>query len=78
MQIKRYVAATMREAIAQVREEQGPDAVILSNRRTDEGMEVIAAIDYDEALVARALGQIAPRRAASPAAGPAPGTRSPS
>ena len=40
----------MRAALAQVRAEQGPDAVILSSRRVDEGIEVIAAIDYDEAL----------------------------
>lgn len=65
MQIKRYVAATMREAIAQVREEQGPDAVILSNRRIDEGMEVIAAIDYDAALISHALAQSAPRKPAA-------------
>jgi flagellar biosynthesis protein FlhF len=40
----------MRAALAQVRAEQGPDAVILSSRRGDEGIEVIAAVDYDEAL----------------------------
>jgi flagellar biosynthesis protein FlhF len=54
MKIKRYTAASMREALAQVRAEQGPDAVILSSRRGDEGIEVIAAIDYDEALFADA------------------------
>jgi flagellar biosynthesis protein FlhF len=51
MKIKRFVAATMREAIRLVREEQGPDAVILSNRRVEDGIEVVAAVDYDEALV---------------------------
>lgn len=35
-----------------VRDEQGPDAVILSNRRIDGGIEVVAAIDYDERLLA--------------------------
>ena len=50
MKIKRYMAVSMRAALAQVRAEQGPDAVILSSRRVDEGMEVIAAVDYDEAL----------------------------
>ena len=64
MKIKRYVAPTMREAIAQVREEQGPEAVILSNRRIDGGMEVIAAIDYDEGLMTQAVAQLAPKRAA--------------
>ena len=33
-----------------VREEQGPDAVILSNRRVDGGVEIVSAVDYDEAL----------------------------
>ena len=50
MKIKRYTAVSMREALAQVRAEQGPDAVILSSRRGDDGIEVIAAVDYDEAL----------------------------
>ncbi|MBT8137869.1 MAG: flagellar biosynthesis protein FlhF [Gammaproteobacteria bacterium] len=47
MKIKRYVAPDMRRAMRQVRDKQGPDAVILSSRRTTEGVEVIAAIDYD-------------------------------
>jgi len=51
MNIKRYFAADMRQAIRLVREEQGPDAVILSNRKVDGGVEIVAAIDYDEALV---------------------------
>jgi flagellar biosynthesis protein FlhF len=39
-----------------VRQDQGPDAVILSNRRVEGGIEVIAAVDYDEALMQHALG----------------------
>ena len=54
MKIKRYMAVSMRTALAQVRAEQGPDAVILSSRRVEEGIEVIAAVDYDEALFAEA------------------------
>src|SRR3984893_11834922 len=54
MKIKRYMADSMRAALAQVRVEQGPDAVILSSRRVAEGSEVIAAVDYDEALFAGA------------------------
>ncbi|HEY0749226.1 MAG TPA: flagellar biosynthesis protein FlhF [Steroidobacteraceae bacterium] len=57
MKIKRYTAASMRAALALVRAEQGPDAVILSSRRSDEGIEVIAAVDYDEALFADANRQ---------------------
>jgi len=54
MKIKRFVAPDMRQAMREVREEQGPDAVILSTRRLDEGVEIIAAVDYDEALVREA------------------------
>src|SRR5271154_814421 len=50
MKIKRYTANSMRAALAQVRAEQGVDAVILSSRRGEDGIEVIAAVDYDEAL----------------------------
>ena len=32
MKIKRYTAVSMRAALAQVRAEQGPDAVILSSQ----------------------------------------------
>jgi len=80
MKIKRHMAASMRAALAQVRAEQGPDAVILSSRRIEEGIEVIAAVDYDEALFLGATSNRAPGRpateepasAAAPARGPAP------
>ena len=51
MKIKRYFAADMRQALQMVREEQGPDAVILSNRKVDAGVEIVAAMDYDAAAV---------------------------
>lgn len=50
MKIKRYFASDIRQAIRRVREEQGPDAVILSNRRVEGGIEIVAAIDYDESM----------------------------
>ena len=50
MKVKRFFAPDMRQAIKKVREDQGPDAVILSNRQVDGGIEIIAAVDYDEAL----------------------------
>jgi flagellar biosynthesis protein FlhF len=67
VKIKRYMAASMRAALSQVRAEQGPDAVILSSRRTPEGIEVIAAVDYDEALFVDATRQ---RTAAAQAPAP--------
>src|SRR5690349_24215520 len=47
-------------------EEQGPDSGILATRKVDEGIEIIAAVDYDEALVREAA-----RHGASPAEPPA-------
>lgn len=47
MKIKHYRAADMRTALRQVRDAQGPDAVILSSRRVQGGVEVEAAVDYD-------------------------------
>jgi flagellar biosynthesis protein FlhF len=72
MKIKRYTAASMRAALALVRAEQGPDAVILSSRRGDDGIEVIAAVDYDEALFADAKRQPGAPIIAAPAAVSAP------
>src|SRR3984957_11326160 len=87
MKIKRYTAESMRAALAQVRAEQGPDAVIPSSRRIEDGIEVIAAVDYDEGLFAAATRQRtpdpvapqppAPAIVAAPAATPrAPATQS--
>jgi len=70
MKIKRFVAADMRTAMNLVRKEHGPDAVILSNRRIEEGVEIVAAAHYDETAVQRAL------EAARPAPPPAPKPRS--
>lgn len=72
MKIKRYTAASMRAALDQVRTEQGPDSVILSSRRVEEGIEVIAAVDYDEALMAGAARQYAPADSVQPPAAPPP------
>ncbi len=51
MKIKRFKAPDMRQAIKMVREEHGADAVILSNRKVDDGIEIISAIDYDESYI---------------------------
>lgn len=67
MRIKRFIAPDMRTALRMVREEQGADAVILSNRTVSQGIEVVAATDYDERLVQQALRSAA---ATAPAAAP--------
>ncbi|MCI2246353.1 flagellar biosynthesis protein FlhF [Xanthomonas sp. PPL568] len=77
MKIKRFVAPDMRTAFRMVRDEHGPDAVILSNRRTDEGIEIVAASNYDEALVQRALDAVRPDEAPRAAAAQAPAAPAP-
>jgi flagellar biosynthesis protein FlhF len=79
MKIKRFLAGSMREAIRHVREELGDDAVILSNRRVAGGLEVVAATDYDAALMQAAVRRQdsaepteAPAATAAPDSGSAP------
>ena len=72
MKIKRFVATDMRQAMREVREEQGPDAVILSTRRIADGIEIIAALDYDEALMREASRQGAPAVETAPASAEQP------
>lgn len=76
MKIKHYKAPDMRTALRQVRDAQGPDAVILSSRRIAGGVEVVAAIDYDgeEAMTEQLAQSAAPadgRRSVSYGAAPA-------
>jgi flagellar biosynthesis protein FlhF len=55
MRLKLYRAAGMAEAIAQVRRELGPDALILASRSVADGVEVTAAIDPVDASGDEAL-----------------------
>ena len=48
MKIKRFFAADIRQAMRMVKEELGADAVIMSNRTVDGGIEIVAARDFDE------------------------------
>src|SRR5690606_29333498 len=47
MTVKRFVAPDMRRALDLVRQEMGPDAIILSSQRTREGVEIITSTDID-------------------------------
>ena len=42
MNMKKFVATTSREALRLIRIEMGADAVILSNRKVDDGVEIVA------------------------------------
>lgn len=54
MKIKRFRAKDMRQALTKVRETFGPDAVIMSDQSVGDGVEVVAAIDFDESVVSSA------------------------
>ncbi|MGJ8691901.1 MAG: flagellar biosynthesis protein FlhF [Thalassotalea sp.] len=45
MKIKRFVAKDMRSALEQIKDELGADAVIMSNKKIPEGVELMAAVD---------------------------------
>ncbi len=64
MKVKRIFAPDMRQAMRRVREEIGPDAVIISNHRVAGGVEVVAARE-DEYEAAQA--ELKRNRAARPA-----------
>ena len=40
----------MRSALAQIKEELGADAVIMSNKKIPEGVELMAAVDYNQSV----------------------------
>lgn len=68
MKVRRYIAPDIRSALNQVRDAQGPDAVILSQRKVDGGIEVITADGNTGSLIANSPNdrpQIARSRAAS-------------
>jgi len=56
MKMKRYFAADARTALRELREEQGDEAIILSNRKVSGGVEIIAALDYEDSLESASLG----------------------
>lgn len=61
MKIKRFVAKDMRTALTEVKEFLGPDAIILSNKKVAEGVEIVAAIDQEPAPAAKPAPAAQPR-----------------
>lgn len=51
MQVKRFVAADMRRALELVRQDLGPDAIILSSNRIAEGVELLTTMGSDSELL---------------------------
>jgi flagellar biosynthesis protein FlhF len=66
MNVKRIVAKTSREAMRQLREALGPDAVILSNRAVEGGVEVLALAADDIAAMAPPVNDAPVPAAAAP------------
>lgn len=69
MRIIRHTAPDTRQALRGIREQLGDDAVILSSKRTPEGVEVTAAVDFDAARLENAsvVLETAPAPARTPA-----------
>jgi len=67
VRIIRYMAPDTRQALRGIREQLGDDAVILSSKRTPEGVEVTAAVDFDASRLENAAVPLAPAPAQRPA-----------
>ena len=65
MTVKRFVGASARECLRRVKEELGPDAVVISNKPVDAGVEIVAMTP--ESLDAISQQAAVPRAAVSPA-----------
>ncbi len=61
MKIKRFFAADIRQAMRMVKDELGADAVIMSNKSVEGGVEIFAARDFDpQVLHKKAQAEVAP------------------
>jgi len=76
MKIIRHTARDMRQALRAVREQLGEDAVILSSRRTGEGVEITAAIDFEAGTLEAGGFSNAPAATPHPIALPNPAAAS--
>jgi flagellar biosynthesis protein FlhF len=67
VKIKRYTGTNTREVLTRIRNDLGPDAVILSNREIVGGVELMAAVDFDASRFAME-DEASPRPAQPPSA----------
>src|SRR5215472_8105841 len=68
MRIIRYMAPDTRQALRGIREQLGDDAVILSSKRTPEGVELTVAVDFDAARLENAASALVSAPAEKPGA----------
>ena len=60
MNVRKFIAATAREALHKVKELLGPDAIILSNRAIPGGVEIMAVSAGDMDMIAPLPAKEAP------------------
>ncbi len=77
MNVQKFVGASSRDALKQVREALGPDALILSNRAVENGVEIVAMAPQEMAKIAPTASRTAPQadRKRSTAVDAQPGVR---
>jgi flagellar biosynthesis protein FlhF len=62
MTVKKYVAANAREALRRIKQELGPDAIVVSNKAIAEGVEIVAMTASRRSRTSRCRGRRRPRR----------------
>jgi len=62
MNVKKFTAATTRDALRMVREEMGDEAVILSNRKVPEGIEIMAMTNEELSGIAQSSNILSEHR----------------
>ncbi|QKS28541.1 MAG: Flagellar biosynthesis protein FlhF [Accumulibacter sp.] len=73
MNVRKFIAATARDALRKVRETLGPDAIILSNRGIPGGVEIMAVAARDMELIVSPRDSVRPPGGTdAPAGGAAP------
>jgi flagellar biosynthesis protein FlhF len=77
MNVRKFVAGTSRDALMQVRRGLGPDALILSNRPVEGGVEILALAKDDLPSFAEPANTAPARSASRPAAAARAGERKP-
>ena len=50
MLMKKFLGATAREAMQKMKAELGPDALVISNRKTSGGVEILAMVEAEQEL----------------------------
>lgn len=74
MNFRKFIAPTAREALKEIRSELGEEAVILSNRKTEQGVEILAMANDDMTRLSNSSvpGMKLPARPAAPAVNVSP------